>query len=132
MKSELEMQNGGAVASKDGLGVNRVGDTILCYAWGETDRPNAMLAKSKEEVRRFIVLEWIDDDKDPMVQEIMDELAAHDWREDGELRYEFEIGGCTFEDVVTVTPNAEVSGRRADDSRLQPGREPAVRSTDGL
>ncbi len=33
---------------------------------------------------------------------------------------------------ITQTPNAEVSGRRADDSRLQPGREPAVRSTDGL
>ncbi len=33
---------------------------------------------------------------------------------------------------VTAQPNAEVSGRRADDSRLQPGREPAVRSTDGF
>jgi hypothetical protein len=94
-----------AVRSSDGLGVNRLGNAILCYAWGETDRPNAMLAKSKEEVRRFIVLEWIDDDKDPMVQEIMDELAAHDWNEDGELGYEFEIGGCVFEDVVAVTPN---------------------------
>ena len=29
-------------------------------------------------------------------------------------------------------PNAEVSGRRADDSQLKPGREPAGRSTDGL
>ena len=93
--------------SGDGLGVNRLGDTILCYAYGETDRPNVMLAKTKEDVRRFIVIEWIADDQDPMVQEIMDELSKHDWREESELLYEFEIGGCRFEDVVSVTPKEE-------------------------
>lgn len=107
MKSELKIHNRGAAVPRDGLGVNRVGDAILCRAWGETDRPKVMLAKSKKEVRRFIVIEWIADDKDPMVQEIMNELAAHDWSDDGELRYLFEIGGCTFEDVVSVTPNAQ-------------------------
>lgn len=36
----------------------------------------------------------------------MDELARHDWREEHELLYEFEIGGVRFEDVVAVMPNA--------------------------
>lgn len=102
MQTDSKTESEPQVRCDDRLGVNRLGDTILCYAWGETERPNVMLARTKEEVRRFIVLEWIDDDKDPMVQEIMDELAAHDWREDGELTYEFEIGGCRFVDVVSV------------------------------
>lgn len=100
-----------AVRSSDGLGINRVGDAILCYAWGETDRPDAFLAKSAADVKRFIVTEWIDDENDPTVKEVMEELAAHDWREDGELKYEFEIGGVCFEDVVAVMPNDELSHR---------------------
>lgn len=85
----------------DKLGTNRVGDTILCYAWGETDRPEVFLAKTVEEVKAFIVTEWIDDVNHPYVQEIIDQLAAHDWREEGEILYEFEIGGVSFKDVFT-------------------------------
>ena len=44
--------------------------------------------------------------------------------------------GLTLAVIVALAkrkaPNAEVSGRRADDSQLKPGREPAGRSTDGL
>lgn len=96
----------GREVSPDGLGVGRLGNAILCYAYGETDRPDAFLAKSSEDVRRFIVTEWIGDDSDPHVQEVMDELARHDWREERKLLYEFEIGGVRFEDVVAVMPNA--------------------------
>ncbi len=100
-----ERQKPAPICSTDGLGVNRVGDAILCYAWGETDRPDACLAKSAADVKRFIVTEWIDDENDPTVKEVMEELAAHDWNEDGQLQYDFELGGIRFEDVVAVTPN---------------------------
>lgn len=89
---------------EDGLGRNRVGDAILCYAWGETDRPYVMLAKSTEDVKRFIVTEWIGDEGDPYIKEVMEELATHDWRENGELKHEFEIGGVSFQDVVVESP----------------------------
>jgi hypothetical protein len=104
MKSERENQNGGAVASKDGLGINRVGDAILCYAHGETDRPDVYLARSAADVLRFIVMEWIDDVNDPTVKEVMAELEKHDWNEESALDYQFEIGGVRFEDVVAVMP----------------------------
>lgn len=94
-----------AVRSSDGLGINRFGDAILCYAWGETDRPDAFFAKSADELRRFIATEWIGDENDPYLKEVMAEIAAHDWREESKLLYEFEIGGVSFEDVVAVMPN---------------------------
>lgn len=84
----------------DGLGVHRIGDAILCKAWGETDRPHVMLARSKPEVGRFICEQWIADPLDPLLQEILTELEQHDWNEDGVLKYEFEIGGVSFEDVA--------------------------------
>lgn len=89
----------------DGLGINRVGNAILCVAWGEQDRPDATLARTVSAVEQFIVGEWIGDPEDPLVAEVLKELAEHDWREDGELKYEFEVGGVTFQDVVDVTPN---------------------------
>jgi hypothetical protein len=93
------------VAPSDGLGINRVGDAILCYAFGETDRPDVFLARSADDIRRFILTEWIDDEDNETFKDVMAEIAQHDWCEDGELRYEFEIGGVYFEDVVAVTPN---------------------------
>ena len=64
-----------------------------------------MLAKSKAEVGDFICDQWIADPLDPLLAEILTELEQHDWSEDGKLQYDFEIGGVSFEDVVTVTPN---------------------------
>ena len=93
--------------STDGLGVNRLGDTILCCAWGETDRPHVMLAQSKSEVGKFICEEWIADPLDPLLAEILTELEQHDWSEEGKLQYDFEIGGVSFEDVAEVTPNSQ-------------------------
>lgn len=84
---------------EDGLGVNRVGNAILCYAWGETDRPDACLVKTADEVRRFLIREAFGNDKDPMLAEWMKEIAEWDWREDGQLEWTFEIGGVRLEDV---------------------------------
>lgn len=111
--SNLEQQtklDGGASASTAGLGgVNRQGDALLCYAWGETDRPSVMTARTRDDVLRFIVAEWlgvedaIDADFKPELPKIMARLDAHDWN-DGALEWEFEIGGVRIEDVsVTVS-----------------------------
>lgn len=95
-----------ALAPSDGLGVNRLGNAILCYAWGESDRPEARIAKSAEEVRQFLITEAFGDDKDETLGEWMQELAVWDWREDGQLRWEFEIGGVWLEDIVDENTRA--------------------------
>lgn len=86
-------------SSVDGLGFNRLGNSILCYAWGETDRPDVSLAKSAAEVRRFLITEAFGDEKDEMLEEWMQELAQWDWQEDSQLQWDFEIGGVRLEDV---------------------------------
>lgn len=119
----------GQSRSTVGLGVNRQGDTILCFAWGETDRPHFLPAQSIEDVRHFIVAEWlgvedaIGADFEPVLPEIMARIAAHDW-DDGPLEWEFEIGGVRIEDVF-MTPNDRVNRRTAASS-------PGVRLDDGL
>ncbi len=99
METNSTTEKGSQVRCEDGLGVNRVGNAILCYAWGETDRPDARLAKTAADVRHFLMEEAFGDDKDPALNEWMQEIASHDWREDGELKWEFEIGGVRLEDV---------------------------------
>lgn len=132
-----EALNGAASVLNDGLGgVNRKGDALLCYAWGETDRPSVMTARTRDDVRRFVVAEWlgvedaIDADFEPELPKIMAMLDAHDWN-DGALEWKFEIGGVRIEDVsvtvgelrndrcghcgsryVLTTPNAELKGGR--------------------
>lgn len=99
------MQDGGAVASKDGLGVNRVGTKILGLAWGEQDRPDAALLASVAEVRDFIIHEWLGDGDSAILDEVMRELAAHDWEESREKEWAFEVGGLSLRDVFDMTPN---------------------------
>ena len=88
-------------------GMNRQGDTLLCYACGETGRPSVMVARTRDDVRRFIVTEWlgvedaIDADFQPELPKIMARLDAHDWH-DGALEWEFEIGGVRIEDVFST------------------------------
>lgn len=100
------------------LGVNRKGNAILCVAWGETDRPNAMLAPSIDNVRQFIVEEWIGDKNDPLVEEVMQELSTHDWSEDGTLKFTFECGAMTFQDVVTIEPHPPNRSKQAEIEEL--------------
>lgn len=97
------------VACSDLLGVNRVGTKILGVAWGEQDRQDAALLASADEVRNFLVEEWIGDKDDPLVADVMRELAAHDWNEDSEITWRFEVGGVTLRDVFDMTPNDKSS-----------------------
>lgn len=95
------------VHTADGLGINRRGDALLCTAWGETDRPDAFIARTLDEVKRFLVTEWLGDGDNPNVVWILEQLAEHDWDENGELLWELEMGGVQLQDVVAVMPNSD-------------------------
>jgi hypothetical protein len=96
------------------LGLNRLGDAILCFAWGETDRPYSCHATTVEQVRAFLIEQVFGTDKDPMLDEWMQELAEHDWMEDGELRWEFEIGGVKLQDVCRTLDAAIAQQKEKD------------------
>lgn len=84
------------------LGINRVGDAILCYAAGESDRPCVRIAHTAAEVKQFIIDEWLGDPESDELPEIMQEIAEHDWREDGSKSWEFEIGSVQFTDIFAT------------------------------
>lgn len=92
------------------LGINRVGDAILCYAAGESDRPCVRIARTAAEVKQFIIDEWLGDPESDELPEIMREISEHDWREDGSKRWEFEIGSVEFTDVFAT---GAIHGTRA-------------------
>lgn len=93
------------VASSDQLGLNRMGTALLCYAWGESDRPVFHAARTVDEVRAFIVQQWLgsedaeDYDGSNTLQGVLQQLAEHDWRDEGELVWTFEIGGVKLVDA---------------------------------
>ena len=93
------------VASSDQLGLNRAGNALLCYAWGESDRPVFHAAHSLHDVRKFIVEQWLggedatDYDGENSLARVLAQLAEHDWRDEGELVWKFEIGGVKLVDA---------------------------------
>ena len=95
----------GLVAVSDGMGLNRVGTALLCYAWGESDRPIFHAAHTLQDVRKFIIEQWLgsedhqDCDGENSLARVLAQLAEHDWRDDGELLWEFEIGGVKLTDA---------------------------------
>ena len=94
-----------ALKLNEGLGLNREGSALLCYAWGESDRPIFSAARTLDDVRKFILNCWLgsddatDYDGSNSLQNILAQLAAHDWRDDGSLVWEFEIGGVKITDA---------------------------------
>lgn len=92
----------------DGLGVNRGGSAILCYAWGESDRPCARVVHTLEEVKAFIVEQWLGSedsvggDDEPVLPGLLAEIAEHDWQDDQSLTWDFEIGGLKLTDVFAA------------------------------
>ena len=95
----------GLIATSDGMGLNRAGTALLCYAWGESDRPLFSAARSVQDVREFILEQWLgsedaeDYDGENSLARVLAELAAHDWRDDGVMLWEFEIGGVKLTDA---------------------------------
>lgn len=95
----MNTNDGGVSASNDGLGLNRKGNALMCYAWGESDAPVVMLARTAGDVRQFIVEQWLGDSEDPDLPGILAEVAKHDHYEEGPKVWTFEIGGVRLEDV---------------------------------
>ena len=67
----------------------------LCYAWGETDWPEARIVSGQAEVEKFVDEQWAGGDED-ILQCAMIDFIAHDWH-DGALEWPFEIGGVRIE-----------------------------------
>jgi len=82
------------------LGRNRKGDAILCYFWGETDRPVVVLAKTTKGVRNAIAEIWTGDHDGEEIDSVMRWLGENDFSERPLFTFEFEIGGAKFEDVI--------------------------------
>lgn len=86
--------------ANDGLGLNREGTRILCFAWGESEAPECAIAADAAEVREFILSTWLEGPSEE-VDAAMEEIAEHDWA-DGQKEWRFEIGGIWFADVFPV------------------------------
>ena len=85
----------------DLIGKNRKGDTLMCYFWGETDRPVVVLAKTTEEVRKAIADNWTGELDGDEIDEAMLAIENHDFFERASIAFEFEIGGAKFQDVFS-------------------------------
>lgn len=81
------------------------GSKFLCQAWGESDLPMAYIANNRADVERFFVDEWMGDKDAPELPEAMQRFDEHDWS-DGELDWEFEIGGVSVKLIFESTPRA--------------------------
>lgn len=87
-------------ASSDGAGallVPKVGNAWLCEAFGETDRPCAIIARNRAEVRQFLIDEWFGGEDDEL-DEALDRFDEHDFS-DGSLKWKFEIGGVHIGEI---------------------------------
>lgn len=79
----------------------------LCFAWGETDKPSAQIVFNRAGVRQFIIDEWLGSEDsvngsyEPALPEIMTEFDDHDWEDEPELQWEFEIGGVSIKQVCS-------------------------------
>lgn len=81
------------------LGQNRRGNAIMCYFWGETDRPVVVLAKTTEEVRQTIADTWTGELVGEEIDSAMREIDNNNFSERPWFTFTFEIGGAKFEDV---------------------------------
>ena len=81
------------------IGLNRKGNALLCYFWGETDCPEVVIATTTEQVRRAIAENWTGDEDSEETIKAMFEIASNDFSLDGRFKFEFETGGAEFTDV---------------------------------
>ncbi len=79
----------------------RIGNAILCVFSGETDCAVAAFAETTEELKGAIVDNWTGDPCSEETQKALEDIAEHDFVENGDLRFRFEIGEARFSDVFT-------------------------------
>ena len=71
---------------------------ILCFAWGESDVPGVAIVKTREQVSKFIVGQWLGSEGEEL-DAVMAEFDNHDWADESVLEWTFEIGGVKLEQV---------------------------------
>lgn len=71
---------------------------ILCHASGESEVPAVAIAKNRDQVRAFVLGQWVGGEG-PELDEAMAEFDAHDWGDEPWLEWKFEIGGVKLEQV---------------------------------
>lgn len=81
-----------------------VGNAMLCVFEGETDRAVVAMVEKIDHLKHAIVDNWTGDADSEETHNVMREIAEHDFVEDGDLVFEFEIGRAKFCDVFTYVP----------------------------
>ena len=75
------------------------GDVVLlCHASGESEVPGVAIARTREQVKAFIVGQWLGEYNEEL-DDIMGEFDSHDWEDEAYLEWQFEIGGVRLEQV---------------------------------
>ncbi len=82
------------------LGKNRKGNAMLCYLYGETDRPVVVIARTSDEVWSAITDNWTGDSLSDETRNALRDIDCNDFSENPVLEFRFEIGGARFEDVL--------------------------------
>lgn len=80
-----------------------VGNAILCVFDGETDCAVAVIVETIDHLKQAIVDNWTGDADCDETHNAMQEISEHDFVDEGDLCFEFEIGRATFSDVFTYT-----------------------------
>jgi hypothetical protein len=100
---------------------------FLCYAWGETDLPEARLVRTEDEWRAFVVeAQWgpvalfdlDDEDQEAVAAQVA--YIAHDMGDNNEGEIRFEIGGVSVERVTfdAAPPSGVQAATTSDHSYL--------------
>ena len=79
----------------------RVGNALLRLFSGETDCAIAVIVEGEEALRNAIVDNWTGDQDSDETKDALRAIAEHDFYDESVIRFEFEIGEATFQDVFT-------------------------------
>ena len=102
----------------------------LLKAWGETEWPAVLIATSEAQVRAFIVAEWLGDARD--LDNVMDDIIGHDFKDDGPWVAEFEIGGLSIEPAYESAAAERALSQAPQAPAAQPSGESAQAESDAL
>lgn len=90
---------------RQGLGVNRRGNALLCRAYGESTVPIAEIVRNADELRAVLVEHWFGDSNDEELESVLQTFDGHNFWDNGEshdLVFEFEIGEFRFSDIYSA------------------------------
>lgn len=79
----------------------RVGNALLCLFSGETDCAVAVIVEGEEALRNAIIDNWTGDPDSDETKDALRAIAEHDFYDNSVLKFKFEIGEASFQDVFT-------------------------------